>query len=248
MVITTILFFVVARARWQWGLAVALPVVGFFLIIDLAFFGANILKIPHGGWFPLVVAAVAFTLMTTWKRGRWILAERMADSVLPIDVFLQDIAKRRPVAVPGTAVFMYSNPNATPPALLHNLKHNKVLHERVLFLSVQTDQVPHVQASQRVALKDLGNGFYQVLLHYGFMDEPHIPAALSGLKEHGLDLKPLETTYFLGRETIIPSRRGGMALWRDQVFAVLARNARSPTSFYQLPPNRVVELGAQIRL
>jgi KUP system potassium uptake protein len=248
MVITTLLFFVVAKERWGWSLPVVLSVTGFFLIIDLAFWGANIIKVPHGGWFPLVVGAVLFGLMATWKRGRLILRERLEGVVLPADLFLQDIRRNSATRVPGTAVFMYSDPAATPPALLHNLKHNKVLHERVVFLVVETENMPHVPAEERAKMEDLGVGFYRVTLRYGFMEEPNVPQALTQLRDKGLEFKPLETTYFLGRETLIPSNRPGMALWREHLFTVMHRNARTATSFFCLPPNRVVELGAQIEL
>ena len=248
MVITTLLFFVVARERWRWSLPLVLSVTGFFLVIDLAFWGANIIKVPHGGWFPLVVGAVLFGLMATWKRGRVILRERLDGVVLPAELFLHDVRSSSATRVPGTAVFMYSDPAATPPALLHNLKHNKVLHERVVFLVVETANAPHVSAMERAEINDLGAGFYRVTLHYGFMEEPNVPKALAALREKGLEFKPLETTYFLGRETLIPSDKPGMSLWRERLFSVMHRNARTATSFFCLPPNRVVELGAQIEL
>ena len=248
MVITTLLLFVVEREHWGWGLPAALLGTGFFLTIDVAFWGANLLKIGHGGWFPLVVGAVLFGVMATWKRGRQILTDRMSENVLPADLFLQDIAAKSLPRVPGTAVFMYSNPEAAPPALLHNLKHNKVLHERIVFLSVDTAEVPHVPAEERARVEHLGVGCYRVRLNYGFMEEPNVPEALRALRERGLEFKPLETTYFLGRETLIPSRRPGMAIWREHLFAAMNRNARTATSFFCLPPNRVVELGTQIEL
>ncbi len=248
MTITTVLLFVVARERWKWSLPLAAAVTGFFLLVDFAFWGANLIKIPHGGWFPLVVGAIIFGLMATWKRGRQILTERLSDGALPIELFVQDLAAKSSPRVPGTAVFMYSNPEATPPALLHNLKHNKVLHERVVFLSVGTAEVPHVPSEERASVEDLGVGFYRVRLNYGFMEEPNVPEALQALRAKGLEFKPLETTYFLGRETLIPSRRPGMAIWREHLFAAMNRNARTATSFFCLPPNRVVELGAQIEL
>lgn len=246
MVITTLLLFVVARERWGWSPVVTAMVAGFFLIIDLAFWGANLIKIPDGGWFPLLVGAIIFGLMSTWKRGRQVLTERMGEVLLPADMFLRDVGAKSPPRVPGTAVFMYSNAEATPPALLHNVKHNKVLHERIVFLSVVTEETPHVAADKRATIEDLGAGFIRVRLGYGFMDEPNVPEALNTL--HGLTFKPLETSYFLGRETLIPSRRPGMAIWREHLFAIMHRNARPATSFFRLPPNRVVELGAQIEL
>jgi KUP system potassium uptake protein len=248
MVITTLLFFVVARERWQWRLPAVILVTGTFLVIDLAFWGANLIKIPHGGWFPLVVGAMIFGLMATWKRGRVILRERLDDVVLPVELFLKDVHGNSAARVPGTAVFMYSDPTATPPALLHNLKHNKVLHERVVFLVVDTANVPHLAGSDCAKVEDLGAGFYRITLRYGVMEEPDVPRALAGLRQQGLEFKHLETTYFLGRETLIPSDKPGMALWRERLFAVMHRNARTATSFYCLPPNRVVELGAQIEL
>ncbi len=248
MVITTLLLFVVAKDRWRWSVPLAAAVTGFFLIIDLAFWGANLIKIPHGGWFPLVAGTLVFGLMSTWKRGRRILTERLGEGALPVDAFVQDVGTRSPPRVPGTAVFMYSNPEATPPALLHNLKHNKVLHERVVLLAVVTAEVPHVPADERAQAEELGQGFHRLRLTYGFMEEPNVPEALAALQPKGMDFKPLETTYFLGRETLIPSSRPGMAMWREHLFAMMNRNARTATSFFRLPPNRVVELGAQIEL
>jgi KUP system potassium uptake protein len=248
MVITTLLFFVVARERWRWGWPRVLVVTGLFLVIDLAFWTANILKIPHGGWFPLVIGAVIFGLMATWKRGRIILQDRLSEVVLPLELFLQDVVRNCPPRVPGTAVFMYSDPNSVSPALLHNMKHNKVLHERVVFLVVETENVPHIEAEERARVEDLQSGFYRVTLRYGFMEEPNVPEALSRLQSYGLEFKHLETTYFLGRETLIPSAKPGMAIWRERIFSVMHRNARPATSFFCLPPNRVVELGAQIEL
>jgi len=248
MTITTVLLFVVARERWKWSLPLAAVVIGFFLFVDLAFWGANLIKIPHGGWFPLVIGALIFGLMATWKRGRQILTERLSEGALPIELFVQDAAAKSSPRVPGTAVFMYSNPDATPPALLHNLKHNKVLHERVVFLSVATAEVPHVPVDRRTTVEEFGHGFYRLRLVYGFMEEPHVPEALAALKERGLEFRPLETTYFLGRETLIPSSKPGMAIWREHLFAMMNRNARTATSFFCLPPNRVVELGAQVEL
>jgi KUP system potassium uptake protein len=248
MLITTLLLFVVMRERWGWSLPVAAAVTGFFLIIDGAFWGANLLKIPHGGWFPLVVGALIFGLMSTWKRGRQILTERLSEGALPLELFVRDLGTKSPPRVPGIAVFMFRNPDATPPALLHNLKHNKVLHERVVFLAVLTAEVPHVPAESRATVEDLGHGCYRVLLNYGFLQEPNVPEALAALKDQGMEFPRLETTYFLGRETLIPSSKPGMAIWREHLFAAMNRNARTATSFFSLPPNRVVELGAQIEL
>ena len=249
MVVTSILFCVVARDRWKWSLLTVTLVGGTFLIIDLAFWGANLLKIPHGGWFPLIVGAVIFTLLTTWKRGRQILAHRMKDRSLPLDLFVRDILVRPPVRVPGTAVFMASTQGGTPPALLHNLKHNKVLHERVVFLSVITDEVPYVSPADRPEVRSVAEGVYQVALHYGFMEDVDVPAALAGINEDGLKFNPMDTSFFLGRETLIATTKTQeMAKWREKLFAAMSQNARSAASFFRLPPNRVVELGAQVEL
>ena len=249
MVATSLLFFAVARERWKWGWPVTILLGGSFLAIDLAFWGANLLKILHGGWFPLLVGVVVFTILTTWKKGRQILNERIFHRVLPRELFLQSIMNHPPHRVPGTAVFMYNDPRGTPPALLHNLKHNKVLHEQVVFLSVQTEEVPSVPPAERASVEPIADGFHQVVLHYGFMEEADVPKALSAVSRPGLTFKPMETTYFLGRETLIPSKNvHGMAVWRERLFAVMSRNARPASSFFRLPPNRVVELGAQVEL
>ncbi len=248
MVITTILFYVIARHRWKWPAATALIVTGIFLIIDMSFFGANIIKIAKGGWFPLVVAAFIFIMMTTWKTGRRILAEQLRESELPLDLFLDDIERHTPIRVPGTAVFMYGNRHATPPALLHNLKHNKVLHDKVVILTVETEAVPHVKESARVEVTQLRDGFWRVAVHYGFMEGPDIPVALATIKVPGLTFETMDTTFFLGREAIIVTKRHGMAIWRERLFAAMSRNARGATSFFGLPPNRVVEFGTQIEI
>jgi KUP system potassium uptake protein len=248
MVITTLLFFFVERELWRWSLPLSLAVAGFFLVIDLGFWGANIIKIPAGGWFPLVVGAVVFTLLTTWKKGRRILAVRLEEQTLPRELFLKGLETNPPARVPGTAVFMYSNPEGTPPALLHSLKHYRVLHQTLVFLSVETGEVPYMEVDERAQVKKLAEGVYQVILSYGFMEEIDVPQALGQLTAEGLAFKPMETSYFLGRETLIASRRRGMALWRERLFALMARNAGSAGTFFRLPPNRVVELGAQIEL
>jgi KUP system potassium uptake protein len=248
MVFTTLLFTAVARTRWHWPWWKAGALAAAFLVVDLAFWGANLEKIPHGGWFPLVVAAVIFTLMTTWKKGRQILSERMHASTLPLELFLGDLERNAPTRVPGTAVFMYGNAQGTPPALLHNLVHNKVLHERVVLLTVDVQEIPVVAEEERVEVKAKGHGVYRVTVRYGFTEDPDIPAALARVSEPGLNLAPMQVSYFLGRETLIPSSRPGMAMWREHLFSVMSRNARTATSFFGLPPNRVVELGAQIEL
>jgi KUP system potassium uptake protein len=248
MTVTSILFFVVAREKWKWSTTVATLIAGVFLLIDLTFFSANVVKIAHGGWFPLVVGMTIFTLLTTWKRGRQLLSKRIRARTLPRELFVKNIGAHPPTRVPGTAVFMYGSGDGTPPALLHNLKHNKVLHHTVVFLAVETEEVPYVNPEGRLEIEPLGHGIFEAFLRYGFREEVDVPAALATVVRDDISFKPMETTYFLGRETLIATRHPGMAIWREKLFAVMTRNARSATSFYKLPPNRVVELGAQIEM
>ena len=222
--------------------------IAFFLSIDVAFFGANLIKIPHGGWFPLVVAAVVFTVMITWRQGRHLLAQRLRTSTKPIQSLLQDVTESPPQRVPGTAVFMTGYLNRTPMALLLNLRHNKVLHERIVLLTVVTEDIPYVPLAERLALEKPSAEFYCLVLHYGFMETPDVPIALAQAKALELVITPEETTYFLGRETLFATAKPGMAIWRETLFARMARNARSATDFFHLPPDRVLELGTQIEL
>jgi KUP system potassium uptake protein len=252
MTITTLLFAVVARRLWHWPLWRVGLIVGGLLAVDLAFFGANLLKVPDGGWFPLLAAALVYVLMSTWKRGRDRLSQISSENTLPIELFLTDIARRKPPRVPGVAIFLTSVEGGAPPVLLHHLKHNKVLHEKVVLMSVRTEEIPTVDDDERVHCKELGEGFYQVGARYGFMETPDVPAALRLLgaphTPRPVQFKPMEASFFLGRETIIPTGKGWMARWRKQLFTVMARNAQSAAAFFNLPPNRVVELGAQIQL
>lgn len=250
MVITTVLFYVVARERWNWGLLPTALLCGFFLIIDVAFFGANIIKFFDGGWFPLTLAAVIFLLMVTWKKGRSILTARIQNETELLEDFLIEVEKQKNLhRVPGLAVFMNGNATRTPPALLHNLEHNKILHERILFVTVKTRPIPYVDESERTVYQPLNNGFSRLKIYYGYMEEPDIPKVLSELKARKFVFKPNETTYFLGRETIIASKKyEGMARWREKLFSVMSKNARSATSYFKIPPNRVVELGEQIEI
>ena len=248
MVITALLLQVVARERWGWHPLVAAAVTGVFLVIDLAFFGANALKIAHGGWLPLVIGWLIFTLMTTWKTGRQIVAQRLTARALPIEDFLARVEATQPTRVPGTAVFMTAQPRGTPPALAHNLRYNKVLHQHVVTLMVTTQPVPHVPPKEQVTVKALGQGVFDVVVRYGFMEDPNVPDALARACQHGLEVDDGDVTYFLGRETLIVTKAPGMALWRERLFVLMARNAVRATTFFRLPPERVVELGVQVEI
>jgi KUP system potassium uptake protein len=269
MSITTLLFAVIARVRWHWPLWRVLALAGFFFTFDFAFLGANALKIEQGGWVPLAIAAGVGVLMTTWKRGRQRLLEIVRENTIPMDLFLADVGRWKPHRVPGAAVFLTSDASGAPPVLLHHLKHNKVLHEKVMLLSIVTEGIPHVPSEDRVECRELDQGFYQVVAHYGFMETPDVPAVLQALgrsdgTRRPVGMKLMETTFYLGRETLIATssskRRGPapptdgataavprMATWRKKLFILMTRNARSATAFFGLPPNRVVELGAQIQ-
>jgi KUP system potassium uptake protein len=248
MVITTILFYVLARGRWGWTRLAAGGLAGAFLAFDLAFLAANAVKIEHGGWFALVVAAFVFTLMSTWKRGRQVLAARLRASLLPLDALLGDLEAHGVARVPGTAVFMSGDREGTPHAMLHNIKHNHVVHEQVVFLTVETEEIPVVPPGERLTIEPLGNGFCRIVARYGFMETPNVTAVLAQANTPGFEFDPMRTTYFLGREKLIPAGRSGMARWRERLFALLAQNSQAATTFFRIPPNRVVELGAQIEL
>jgi KUP system potassium uptake protein len=248
MIITAVLLQVVATERWGWPQAVAYLVTGIFLTIDLAFFGANALKIAHGGWLPLLIGGALFTLMTTWKRGREIVAARLTARAQPIENFLAQVAERPPARVPGTAVFMTAQPRGTPPALAHNLRYNKVLHQHVITLMVTTQPVPHVPPDEQVSVRPLGQGVFDVAVRYGFMEDPNVPDALVRARDQNLPLDEGDVTYFLGRETLIVTNAPGMAIWRERLFVLMARNAVRATAFFRLPPERVVELGVHVEL
>ena len=269
MTTTTILLLVVARNRWHWSVFRVALLGGTFLVVDLAFFVTNLFKIPDGGWFPLLVALIVYLFMSTWKKGRARLSEIVLENTLPIDIFLADIAKRKPVRVPGIAVFLTSVRGGAPPVLLHHLKHNKVLHEKVILLSVTSEEIPQVEDAERVQYRELGEGFCEVVATYGFMETPDIPTMLQSLRlAYGdgreLRVEVMATSFYLGRETLIPvdrRKRKGMPArpvgsetpprvmprWRKKLFIFMTRNAQSATAFFGLPPNRVVELGAQIQ-
>jgi len=248
MVITTMLAYLVARGSWGVSRAVAGSLAAFFLVIELGFFGANLTKVAHGGWFPLVVGAVIYAALSTWKRGRALLGSRLRERMYPFDQFMQDITSRPPTRVTGTAIFMTSNLVGTPATLLHNLQHNKVLHDRIILLTVVTDDVPHVPMAERAAMVPLGQGFFRLTLRYGFMEEPDVPAALveTSRREFPIDLD--DTTFFLGVETLLATRRPGMPLWQERLFVWIARNAVRANTFFKIPPERVVELGMQVEL
>jgi KUP system potassium uptake protein len=249
MVITTVLFHVVARERWRWNAVAAALLAAVFIVIDLAFFGANIIKVAQGGWLPLVMAGVIFLLLITWKRGRSILAERIQAEAQPLDHFLKSLESMRIARVPGTAIFMSGTASKVPPALMHNIEHNKVLHQLVIFVTVKTEQVPYIADDQRLMVEHFGEGMYRVKARYGFMDEPNIPKVLEAAAGRQLPrIDPHDVTYFLGRETIISTSRRGMARWREKLFALMARNATTATAYFGIPPGRVVELGEQIEL
>jgi KUP system potassium uptake protein len=248
MIITVMLLYVVMTERWRWPKAAAVAVTATFLIIDLAFFGANVLKVLQGGWVTLVVAWILFTLMTTWRTGRRLLAERLTARAIPLEDFVSSVAAMAPHRVPGTAVFMTAQPVGTPPALAHNLRCNKILHEHVIVLTANTAHTPHVSPQDRVTVETLGHGIFNVRVQYGFMEDPDVPSALLLAREKGVELDPEDLTYFLGRETILVTERRGMAPWREKLFVVMARNAVRATAFFRLPPERVVELGVQVEM
>jgi KUP system potassium uptake protein len=248
MVITTILLYVVAKERWHWPMPALLAVIAVFLAIDLAFFGANLLKVLQGGWLPLLIGGVIFTLMTTWKTGRRLMAERITARALPLEDFLAAVTTQPPERVSGTAVFMTAQPKGTPPALAHNLRYNKVLHQYVVVLQITTSPVPYVDEADQVSVQPLGAGMFSLRVQYGFMQDPDVPQALALAQAKGLDMDPEDVVFFLGRETIIPTKRPGMALWREKLFVLMSRNAQRATAFFRLPAERVVELGVQVEI
>ena len=247
MAITSGLALIVARRLWHWPRALVAITGVLLLTVDLSFFGANALKLMHGGWFPLVVGGMVFVVMTTWRRGRELLIARL-ESGLNLRMFIDSLAEHPPTRVQGTAVFLSAAREGVPNALLHNLKHNKVLHEINVILTVLTEDTPQVEPGKRLKLEPLGNGFYRMWLRYGFAEQPHIPAALTDCRWQGLGMDPMDTTYFLSQERVVASRQPGMATWRDKLFAFMSRNASPLTDFFRIPRNRIVELGAQIEI
>ncbi|MEO7669377.1 MAG: potassium transporter Kup [Polyangia bacterium] len=248
MAITSLLFYFVVRDRWHWGPWRAGILLALFLVVDLAFLGACAAKILHGGWFPLAVAAAVFAIMTTWKRGRAILAARISSATLPLDLFVADVDLCKPPRVKGTAVFLTSVRRGTPNVLLHHFKHNKVLHEQVVIVCIATDAVPEIAADRRINMKAFGQGFWAVTAHYGFMEMPDMADLMRRCVDVGLSIDLADTSYYVGRETLLLTKDASLALWRKRLFRFLSRNARSATDFFAIPPNRVVEVGTQIEL
>ncbi len=248
MAIDTALFLVVARRMWNWDLARVTAVAVAFLTIDLSFFGANTLKVPDGGWFPLVLGVALFTLLTTWRRGRELVMRELKQGGLALEPFIASISEHPPTRVSGTAVFLTSNADAVPHALLHNLKHNKVLHARNVILTGETLETPFADPDERIQIEDLGHQFYRVTLRFGFAEDPDLPRRLERCAAKGLGFDMMDTTFFLSRETIVATERPGMALWRDKLFAFMARNALPATAFFRIPSNRLIELGTQVEI
>ena len=247
MFIDTCLLTVVLFSLWKWPPWLAVPLLALFFLVDVAYFAANLTKVPDGGWFPLLIGVIAFTLLTTWARGRKLMIQRMNEAAMPVEIFVKSAATSA-TRVPGTAVFMTTTLDGVPHALLHNLKHNKVLHDRVMLLTVRIEDVPYVEPSNRFDMRDLGNGFYRLIIRYGFMQETDVPAALASVETCGPQFRMMDTSFFLARQTLITSAKPGMAVWRERLFAWMLRNAESAMEFFKLPPNRVVELGSQVEI
>jgi KUP system potassium uptake protein len=247
MLIDTCLLAVVLRRLWNWPLWTAAPLLTLFFLVDGAYFTANMTKIVSGGWFPLLAGFIIFTILTTWSKGRQLMIARMREGAMPIKVFIQSAATAA-TRVPGTAVFMTSTPEGVPHALLHNLKHNKVLHERIILLTVKIVDEPYVAEGQRCYLEDLTHGFHRMVLKYGFIEEPDVPVALANVHRCGAEFRMMDTSFFLARQTLLPSSRPGMMIWREKLFAWMLRNAESAMEFFRLPTNRVVELGSQLEI
>ncbi|MEP7276322.1 MAG: potassium transporter Kup [Betaproteobacteria bacterium] len=248
MLIDSILIFVVMRRLWNWPMWVAVAIAAPLLLVDLTFLSSNALKIPDGGWFPIVIGILVFTLLTTWKRGRIVLMERLAEDAMPLDLFIQSIEASPPTRVPGTAIFLTGTQDRVPHALLHNLKHNKVLHDRIVFLTVVTRDIPYVNDDERYEIAPLGYDFFKMIANYGFKEDPDIPALLEDCGRKGFSFDMMETSFFVSRETLIPTVAPGMALWREKLFVSMSKNATKASEFFQIPTNRVVELGTQVEL
>lgn len=248
MVIATVLFYVITRERWGWSrLAAGVPT-ALFLLVDLSFFAANIGKILHGAWFPLVIAAAIFILMMTWEKGRALLVAQLQAGTLSLEDFRKSIAAAPPQRVSGKAVFLTGNPNGIPPALAHNLRHNKVLHAETAMLVVVTERIPRVPREEKIELHHLEGGFYRIIAHFGFAENPSVPYILALAGEKGLGFELEEVSFFLGRERLVRSKRPGMARWRTRIFQFMSHNAQSATAFFHIPPDQVVEIGIQLQM
>jgi KUP system potassium uptake protein len=248
MLITTILTFFVIRYAWKYPLALCVAATGWFFLVDLLFFSSNLLKLAQGGWFPLAIGAAIFTLMTTWKRGRAILNEKLKSDAIDLPSFLQSVFAAPPLRVPGTAVFLTAEPGTVPNAMLHNLKHNKVLHDHNLFVTVRNHEVPWIGLDRRLEIESLGHDCWQVVVHYGFKNDPDVPRALEHMRGRGCEIEPMTTSYFLSRDTVVPTIGGGMAPWREKLFAQMHHNASAAADFLALPNNSVVELGSKVEI
>lgn len=248
MVVTTILMYVVTRRLWNWKLGPAVAVCGFFLLIDLVFFSANVIKIEQGGYVPLLIGAVMYTFMATWRKGRQILAERLRSSTLPLSEFNAKIRSSHLARVPGIAIFMVGDPQTTPPAMVHNVKHNKVLHEKVIILTVSTQEIPTVPREERLAIERVDDNLYRAIATYGFMDSPDVNDVIEAMRAKGIAIDMPKVTFFLGRETLIAAARPGMAIWREHLFSFMVRNAQRATDYFKIPADQVIEVGIQVEL
>jgi len=248
MLITTTLTFFVIRYGWKYPLWLCIAATGWFFVVDAVFFASNMLKLLQGGWFPLAIGAVIFTLMMTWKQGRAILNEKLRSDAIDLHSFMEAVFISPPTRVEGTAVFLTAEPGTVPNALLHNLKHNKVLHEQNLFVTVRAHEVPWIGLDKRLEVEPLGHDCWQVIIHYGFKNDPDVPKALESLRGRGCELDPMTTSYFLSRELVVPSMGGGMAPWREKLFAQMHHNAGAAAEFLNLPNNAVIELGSKISI
>jgi KUP system potassium uptake protein len=248
MTITSFLYFLVITHTWNWSRWIAVPLVGIFLIFDIAYFGGNLFKVAGGGWFALLVAALITIVMTTWRTGREEISQKLAETKLPLEIFIADVARQKLPRVPGTAVFMSVSPEGIPVTLLHHVKHNHMLHEYVVLLSIISTDSPTIPATERIKVEKLGEGFYRIVAFYGFMQSPNVPEIMKQVSRYGIEADPIKTTYYLSRETLLTDGHTRMFHWRKSLFAFMARNAGNPTTYFRLPPNRVVELGTQIVL
>jgi KUP system potassium uptake protein len=248
MLVTTILAFIVARHMWRWKLWAALLLIIPLIVLDTVFLAANGLKITSGGWLPLLIGSALFLTMATWVRGSRILTEKTRRDSVPLTDLIEMLKARAPHRVPGTAIFLTSDPEMAPVALMHNLKHNKVLHEKNVVLTVRTAETPRVSPEERVEIVPISDDFKKLILNYGFMESPNIPKALTLCKKRGLKFDIMSTSFFLGRRSVVPSASRGMPLWQDKLYIFLMKNAANPTDFFHIPPGRVVELGAQVKV